>query len=96
MSGVSCLLSDPKYTRGMCVPQAYGGLRCHTPYAPMLMQPMAQPTGLLVNSTMAMDPAGGGVGGAAPTAEESSWCLYGPEEDTSMHPICEFVLPAEE
>ena len=29
VSGVSCLLDDPKYTRGTCITQPYGGLRCH-------------------------------------------------------------------
>ena len=91
VSGVSCLLGDAKYTRGVCVPQAYGGLRCHTA-APSLVEPVTvDETVVKPNSTMVKtkkaDP---------PTEEESTWCLYGPEEDTLVHPICKFVLPVVE
>jgi hypothetical protein len=91
VSGVSCLLGDAKYTRGVCVPQAYGGLRCHTA-APSLVEPKAVEEAVVKpNSTMFKAAAV-----APPTEEESTWCLYGPEEDTLVHPICQFVLPAEE
>merc|ERR1719498_1451775 len=39
VSGVSCLLGDPKYVRGVCVPQAYGGLRCYDGTAPTIAPP---------------------------------------------------------
>merc|ERR1712118_308840 len=33
-SGLECLLSKPTLTRGTCVEQAYGGLRCYDGEAP--------------------------------------------------------------
>jgi hypothetical protein len=89
VSGVSCLLGDPKYVRGVCVPQAYGGLRCYDGMAPVIAPPGPS---ILVEgpkSKILPKPVV-----AAPTVEESSWCLYGPEEETSAHPICDFLPPA--
>jgi hypothetical protein len=90
VSGVSCLLEDAKYTKGVCVSQPFGGLRCYDSAAPDIPDDpeMEIPA---VASTILPKPVAAG-----PTVEESTWCLYGPEEDTSVHPICDFVLPAED
>lgn len=81
VSGVECLLQDAKYTRGTCVAQGYGGLRCHEANAP----PAAPAEGVAAVSTVTDGPAAEEV-----TASVSAWCLYGPEEETAHHPICEF------
>jgi hypothetical protein len=92
VSGVSCLLQDPKYTKGVCVNQPFGGLRCYDSAAPHIPGVTIVPfEGPVVDSTILPPPAVVG-----PTPEESTWCLYGPEEDTSVHPICDFVLPVED
>jgi hypothetical protein len=88
VSGVSCLLGDPKYVRGVCVPQPYGGLRCYDGAAPYIAPPGPTVQITTVQSTILSAPVV-----TPPTVEESSWCLYGPEEDTSAHPICKFVTP---
>jgi hypothetical protein len=89
VSGVSCLLSDPKYVRGVCVPQSFGGLRCYDGTAPTIAPPVSSVLVAGPESTILPAPVV-----EAPTVEESSWCLYGPEEETSAHPICDFVTPA--
>jgi hypothetical protein len=88
VSGVSCLLGDPKYVRGVCVPQAFGGLRCYDGSAPFIAPP--GPSVLVTTAKSKILPA---PVVPPPTVEESSWCLYGPEEETSAHPICDFVPP---
>jgi len=87
VSGVSCLLGNPKYVRGVCVPQTYGGLRCYDGTAPVIAPP--EPS-VVIDPVSKILPA---PVVAPPTVEESSWCLYGPEEETSAHPICKFVKP---
>lgn len=79
VSGVSCLIEDPKFQRGTCVEQYYGGLRCYPGAAPMLEVPV-----LTEASWTPQDaPAGAGPGPAL-----SSYCLYGPEEETRDDPLC--------
>jgi hypothetical protein len=89
VSGVSCLLGDPKYVRGVCVPQAYGGLRCYDGVAPKI----APPGPTIIPSFGPQSKILPAPVVAPPTVEESSWCLYGPEEETKAHPICAFVPP---
>ena len=81
VSGVSCLISDPKLQRGACHEQRYKGLRC---YESEIINP--QPPALATlpsdDSTDHEDEVAG---------EEqvlSSWCVYGPEEETRNHPEC--------
>jgi len=38
-TGLQCLLSNPKMTRGVCEPQLFGGLRCYDDEAPAVVVP---------------------------------------------------------
>jgi hypothetical protein len=80
VSGVSCLISEKKFQRGTCVEQRYGGLRCYPGAAPTYTLP-EKPAAVV----MAPAPAAGG-GGATPI--QTSYCLYGPEEETRDDPFC--------
>merc|ERR1719379_1175733 len=71
VSGVSCLLGDPKYVRGVCVPQTYGGLRCYDGAAPAIAPPGPSVLPPTAKSKILPKPVV-----APPTVEESSWCLY--------------------
>jgi hypothetical protein len=82
VSGVECLLRDPKHQRSKCYAQGYGGLRCHDAEP----APAAPAEGLPPVSEIEVDPADEEV-----AASVSAWCLYGPEEETDHHPVCEFV-----
>jgi len=83
-SGVSCLVEDARFRRGVCVAQwgVSQGLRCYSGAAPP--QPEC--------GMMAPRPV---VTTVEPTAPEqqvvSSWCLYGPEEQTSSVAMCATV-----
>ena len=35
VSGVSCLIEEPKFQRGVCVEQYHGGMRCYKTVAPV-------------------------------------------------------------
>jgi hypothetical protein len=77
VSGVSCLLKLPSFRRGACVEQYHGGLRCHLDDAP---DPFVPPPNV---TTSAPTPA--------PTpvpSQLSTYCLYGPEEETAADPLC--------
>jgi hypothetical protein len=79
VSGVSCLVEESKFQRGTCVAQFYGGLRCYPGAAPVLTVPPAP------SPTIPSAPA------PAPPAFDpalSSFCLYGPEEETRDDPLC--------
>jgi len=82
VSGVSCLIHEPKFQRGVCVEQFYGGLRCYDSEAPVLDIPLA-PEGMdwQVDSN-----------NPAPDLDVSTFCLYGPEEETRVSPLCSGVL----
>jgi hypothetical protein len=81
VSGVSCLISDPKLQRGACHEQRYKGLRC---YESDIINP--QPPAL---ATLPSDDSEDHEE-QVDEAEQvlSSWCLYGPEEETRNHPDC--------
>jgi len=84
VSGVSCLIEDAKFQRGTCVSQHWGGLRCY---------------GSADDVPMLTVPAGEVFGGPllpeqddieADDAHMSTWCLYGPEEETRDDPACDW------
>jgi hypothetical protein len=76
VSGVSCLLSVPSFRRGLCIEQYHGGLRCHAnapdPFVPPPDVPTASPTPAPTPAPSAL----------------STYCLYGPEEETAADPLC--------
>merc|ERR1719199_209521 len=79
VSGVSCLVEEPKFQRGTCVGQFYGGLRCYPGAAPKLEVPKYPDAGVTQKNAPpapVFDPA------------LSSFCLYGPEEETRDDPLC--------
>merc|ERR1719409_390698 len=69
VSGVSCLIEEKKFQRGVCVEQFHGGLRCYPTRADV---PVLTP------------PEPDAVATPPPTAPDvlSTWCFYGPEEQT--------------
>lgn len=79
VSGVSCLIQNPKFQRGMCVGQYHGGLRCYPGMAPMLTVPTV--------AAGAQQP-GAMVGAEEEAGALSAYCLYGPEEETRDDPLC--------
>jgi hypothetical protein len=79
VSGVSCLVKESKFQRGTCVEQFHGGLRCYPGAAPTITVPAP------ATKTIAQAPA------PSPKkfdATLSSFCLYGPEEETRDDPLC--------
>jgi hypothetical protein len=79
VSGVSCLVEDEKFQRGTCVMQYYGGLRCYPDKAPKLTVPSVP---------AATIPQGPAPGQPPVNPALSSFCLYGPEEETRDDPLC--------
>jgi hypothetical protein len=79
VSGVSCLVEEEKFQRGECVEQFYGGLRCYPDDAPKLDVP--EKGGKKVKQEDAPKEA-------IFNAKLSSFCLYGPEEETRDDPLC--------
>ncbi|MAD25369.1 MAG: hypothetical protein CMO44_14475, partial [Verrucomicrobiales bacterium] len=79
VSGVSCLVENKKFQRGECVNQSVGGLRCYADKAPAVVEP-AGPTLPQAPPTTVVDDV--------PDAVASSFCLYGPEEETRDNPLC--------
>jgi hypothetical protein len=79
VSGVSCLVQETRFQRGTCVAQPHGGLRCYSGAAPVITVP--QPATVTV-------PQGTGVTPTTFDLKLSSFCLYGPEEETLNDPIC--------
>jgi hypothetical protein len=77
VSGVSCLVEEEKFRRGTCVEQFHGGLRCYPGAAPALTVPDAGPT-----------PAPTPAKTTTVIPDVSSFCLYGPEEETRDDPLC--------
>jgi hypothetical protein len=77
-SGLECLLSNPTMTRGTCVEQLYGGLRCYdgnVPAAPVPSDYMAVP---------AVDPAARG----DLAAGLITFCQFGSDRETSAFSFC--------
>lgn len=82
VSGVSCLLEDSKFQRGTCVSQRHGGLRCYPgPHTDPTHPHMAEELPVPTDGAADEGPAG---------AETSTWCLYGPEEETRDDPRCQW------
>jgi hypothetical protein len=79
VSGVSCLVEEAKFQRGTCVGQFYGGLRCYPGTAPVLTVPAP---------TVPTIPQAPAPGAPAFNPALSSFCLYGPEEETRDDPLC--------
>jgi hypothetical protein len=77
VSGVSCLLDMPSFRRGACVEQHHGGLRCHVDTAP---DPFVFPPNITTPNPTPMP--------TAVPSQLSLYCLYGPEEETKMDPLC--------
>jgi len=93
VSGVSCMISNPRFHRANCVAQYYGGLRCYTDglTAPLLSPPVLQP----------VTPEGSGPGGDMEVVEQltailETYCAFGPSEITASDwmandPRCQLV-----
>ena len=82
VSGVSCLVKQDQFQRGVCVEQAYGGLRCYDDAAPVITY--TPPAVATFTPDPIVDP-----GAPAEIDEEiTSFCLYGPEEATTSSPAC--------
>jgi len=79
VSGVSCLVEDAKFQRGTCVAQVHGGLRCYPGAAPTLTVPTL-PSPIVPQANAPTTPP------FSPAF--SSFCLYGPEEETRDDPLC--------
>jgi len=79
VSGVSCLVAEEKFQRGTCVGQFYGGLRCYPGKAPVITVPSGPAP--KIPQEKAPDPTP-----FDPVL--SSFCLYGPEEETRDDPLC--------
>merc|ERR1719152_952351 len=58
VSGVSCLIEEPKFQRGVCVPQYHGGMRCYKTVAPVLTVPPPPTPGVLPTPKPSPLPAG--------------------------------------
>jgi hypothetical protein len=78
VSGVECLIADSKFQRGTCVAQSHGGLRCYTGAAPKLTSPPELAAAEVEVEKVA----------AEAVTTLSSYCLYGPEEETRDDPLC--------
>merc|ERR1711904_482172 len=78
VSGVSCLVEDKKFQRGTCVEQFHKGLRCYPDKAPKITVPGVK--------EMIWPQADAKVTPFSPAV--SSFCLYGPEEETRDDPLC--------
>lgn len=80
VSGVSCLIENPKFQRGTCVEQFHGGLRCYSGTAPTLTIPAAAQVQATIQHAAVDD---------EPNDVISAFCLYGPEEETRENPLCD-------
>jgi hypothetical protein len=78
VSGVSCLVEDKKFQRGTCVEQFHKGLRCYPDKAPKLTVPGVKEM-IWPQADAKATPF---------SAAVSSFCLYGPEEETRDDPLC--------
>jgi len=82
VSGVSCLLRDARFQRVDCRSQYYGGLRCYQRGAAPALTPPVLGDSMRVGSTLVRQTF---------TSSLTSWCAYGPEEQTRNDPRCEVV-----
>merc|ERR1719395_279078 len=101
VSGVSCLIEEPKFQRGVCVPQFHGGMRCYKEKAPVLTvpppptpgeDPTPMPTVFVPGATPSPTPLPTMAPTPPPTAPSvlSTFCFYGPEEITRDDPSCQW------
>jgi len=104
VSGVSCLIEEPKFQRGICVEQYHGGMRCYKTVAPDLKVPMPddddEPTPPptlppVPGQTPTPTPGPTAAPTPAPTVASalSTFCFYGPEEVTRDDPDCQWPSP---
>jgi hypothetical protein len=102
VSGVSCLIEEPKFQRGVCVEQYHGGMRCYKTVAPVLTVPPPPTPGVLPTPKPTMPPVGATptptpLPTTAPTPPPtipsvlSTFCFYGPEEITRDDPNCQWA-----
>merc|ERR1719252_532712 len=91
VSGVSCLIEEPKFQRGVCVPQFHGGMRCYKEKAPALTVP-PPPTPGEDPTPMPTVFVPGATPSPTPTAPSvlSTFCFYGPEEIPRDDPSCQW------
>jgi hypothetical protein len=78
-TGLQCLLNDPKMTKGTCVQQFYGGLRCYDGAAPTVTVP--------TDYLGVPNPLGGDTRSDLVTSL-ISYCQFAPEEDVDDFPFC--------
>merc|ERR1719321_2414401 len=78
VSGVSCLIEEPKFQRGVCVSQFHGGMRCYKTVAPSLTVPPPPAPGVMPTPPPTMP------------SVLSTFCFYGPEEVTRDDPNCQW------
>jgi hypothetical protein len=83
-TGLQCLLSNPKMTRGTCVSQYFGGLRCYDETVPDITVP-TQYLGIPDPSGQEWDKL---------TKMMMDFCQYASAEDAAVFPFCEqYRLP---
>jgi hypothetical protein len=77
-TGLQCLLSNPRMTRGTCLPQYFGGLRCYDEKVPDIAVP-TQYLGIPDPSGQTWDSL---------TTMMMGFCQYAPAEDAAVFPFC--------
>jgi hypothetical protein len=77
-TGLQCLLSNPKMTRGTCLSQYFGGLRCYDEAVPDITVP-TQYLGIPDPSGQTWDSL---------TTMMMGFCQYAPAEDAAVFPFC--------
>merc|ERR1719271_1829312 len=82
VSGVSCLIEEPKFQRGVCVPQYHGGMRCYKTVAPVLTVPPPPAPGVLPTPKPTPMPTSAPTPPPSVPSVISTFCFYGPEEIT--------------
>jgi hypothetical protein len=82
-TGLQCLLSNPKMTRGTCEKQEYGGLRCYDDAAPDVPLPV-EFLGV---------PKPSGHGWTDHTKMLIAFCQFAPYEETSQFGFCDQWRP---
>jgi len=78
-TGLQCLLSNPKMTRGTCLPQYFGGLRCYDDDVPDITVP---------KEYLGIPNPSGGDDWNDLTKMLMEFCQYAPAEDAAVFPFC--------